>query len=135
MEHTGGIGVSLDLCLQVENPNKMRPVFNLRAKALHRKLDKLFPLLRDCIETPDFTDVSRLKELLKQHYLSLENSIHHSSLRYAVNLAARGLSVPSKITNAWYGLDYFWALKEIIAEFEKNPSTLIEKLKFLRKSV
>lgn len=128
LAHTGGIGASLDLCLQAANPTQMRPSFSIRAKALNRKLDKLFPLMRDMIASADFTDKERLKELLMQHFHGLENSIHHSSLRYATNLAARGLSVSSKIINAWYGLDYFWAIKQIVADFDKTPQKLIEKL-------
>lgn len=133
LEHTGGIGVSLDLSLQADDANAMRPALSLRGKALYRKLDKLFPILRDVALSADFTDIPRLKELLMQHYNGLENSIQHSSLRYAVNLAASGLSVPSKIINDWYGLNYFWAIKEVIAEFERNPETLIQKMQQLQK--
>lgn len=132
LAHTGGIGVSLDLCLQAEDPTQMRPSLSLRAKAINRKLDKLFPLLKEMLTSVDFTDQERLKELLMQHFHGLENSIHHSSLRYATNLAARGLSVPSKIINSWYGLDYFWAIKEVVSEFEKAPQKLIEKMQYLQ---
>jgi presequence protease len=128
LEHTGGVGVSLDLCLQAENVNLMRPSLTIRGKALNRKLDKLFPILRDLIISADFTDAARIKELLMQHLHGLENSIQHSSLRYAINLAARGFSTASKIANAWYGLDYFWAMQEIAKEFDKQPTLLIENL-------
>jgi presequence protease len=128
LEHTGGVGVSLDLCLQAEGPNLMRPSLNIRGKALNRKLDKLFPIFRDMMISADFTDADRLKELLMQHLHGLENSIQHSSLRYAVNLAARGFSTAAKVINAWYGLDYFWSLQEIVKEFDRTPASLIEKL-------
>lgn len=128
LQHTGGVGAALDLGLQAENGNLMRPSLTLRGKALNRKLDKLFPILRDMVISADFTDISRLKELLMQHLHGLENSIQHSSLRYAVNLAARGFSTASKIINEWYGLDFYWSLKEIVQEFERNPTSLIERL-------
>src|ERR1700722_3813918 len=92
LEHTGGVGVSLDLSLQAESADLMRPSLTIRGKALNRKLDKLFPILRDMVISADFTDTSRLKELLMQHLHGLENNIQHNSLRYAVNLAARGFS-------------------------------------------
>ena len=128
LEHTGGAGVSLDLCLQADSCNHVRPSLTLKGKALNRKLDKLFPILRDMILSADFTDGERLKELLMQHLHGMENSIQHSSLRYAVNLAARGFSVASKVMNDWYGLDYYWFLQEVVKEFSQNPSQLIEKL-------
>lgn len=132
LEHTGGVGLWLDLCLQADDPSKMRPSLAIRGKALKRKLDKLFPIFHDLIVSADFTDVNRLKELLMQHLHAIENSVMNSSLRYAVNLAARGLSTASKIANAWFGLDYYWALKEIVAAFEKNPKPLIENLQRLQ---
>lgn len=128
LQHTGGVGASLDLCIQAENSNAMHPSLTLRGKALNGKLDKLFPMFRDMIVSADFTDAARLKELLMQHLHGLENSIQHSSLRYAINLAARGYSIPSKIISAWYGLDYFWSLQEIVKDFDQNPKPLIEKL-------
>lgn len=128
LEHTGGVGVSLDLGLQAESVSFMRPCLTLRGKALNRKLDKLFPIFRDMILSADFTDTARLKELLMQHLHGMENSIHHNSLRYAINLAARGFSSASKIVNAWYGLDYYWWLQEIVKEFDRTTAPLIENL-------
>lgn len=135
LEHTGGLKVSLDLCLQVENPNHMRPFFSLRGKALNRKLDRLFPIFKEMIISPDFTDKGRIQELLMQHLHGLENSIHHHSLRYAVNLAARGFSAPSTIISYWHGLDYFWTLKKIVEEFETHPESLIKKLETLKNQI
>lgn len=128
LEYTGGIGVSLDLGLQADNPAQMRPSLSIRGKALYRKMDKFFPLFRDLVISANFKDTTRLKELLVQHFHSLENSLQHSALRYAVNLASRGLSVPSTILSQWYGLDYFWTIKNTLKEFEKNPDLLINKL-------
>lgn len=132
LQHTGGIGVSLDLGIQADNPEKMRPSLTIRGKALYRKMDKFFPIFRDILTTADFKDVSRIRELLMQHFSGIENSIQHSSLRYAVNLASRGLSVPSTIGSAWYGLDYYYALKKIIEAFDKEPGNLVSKFEELQ---
>ncbi len=132
LQHTGGIGVSLDLCLQVEDPTLMKPTLSVRGKALHRKIDKLFPLFRDLLLSADFTDTERIQELLMQHFHGLKNSIHNHSLRYAVNLASSGFSVPSRIINGWYGLDYYEKLKTIMQVFESHPQTLVEKMQLLQ---
>lgn len=133
LEHTGGVGASLELFLQAADPTLMNPTLSIRGKALHRKVDKLFPLLYDMVQSVDFTDRARIKELLDQHYLNLENSLNHSALRYAVNLAASGLSQPGNIQNQWYGLDYFWQIKQLVQEFDQKSSDLIEILKELQK--
>jgi len=133
LEHTGGVGASLDLNLQAINSIETKPSLSLRGKALYRKADKLFPFLSDILTSVDFTDVGRLKELLMQHFNSLENSIHQSSLRYAVNLAASAFSSPGAVTNYWYGLNYFWKIKELMKEFEKSPQFFVEKMQWFQK--
>lgn len=132
LQHTGGIGASLDLFLQPTEQHLMRPSLTIRGKSLYRKRNYLFPIIRDVLTSVDFTDVGRIRELLLQHYSGIEHSIQHSSLRYAVNLAARGFSISSKILNSWYGLDYFWKLKEILTQFESDPAFLIDKLRYLQ---
>jgi len=134
LQHTGGVGVSMDLSLQIKDPSLMRPMLSLRGKCLHRKVDKLFPLFSDILQSADFTDKERLQELLMQHFHGLKNAIQSHSLRYAVNLAASGLSVPSRIINLWYGLEYYWKLKEIVDLFEKTPSLLIDKMQQMQQN-
>ncbi|MCH9609805.1 MAG: hypothetical protein S4CHLAM45_08900 [Chlamydiales bacterium] len=133
LQHIGAAGLSLELFPQADDPTVIKPALTVRGKALARKADKLFPLLRDMMVSTDFRDPSRIGELLMQHYYGVENSIQTSSLRYALNLAASGLSIPSKISNAWYGLDYYWKLKEIVQDFEKNPTPFIDKLEQMQK--
>ncbi len=125
LEHVGGAGLSLDLYPLADNPHQLRPSLSIRGKSLARKADKLFPLLHDMVVSADLSDVTRLNELLMQHFYGIENSIQTSSLRYAINLASSGLSVHSKLINSWYGLDYFWKLKEIIA---KDPEEIIARM-------
>ncbi len=128
LQHTGGVGASLELNLQATTTEKMRPSLTLRGKALNRKVDKLFPIFRDMVLSVDFTDAGRLNELLMQHLHAVEHSIQNSSLRYAVNLAASGFSTSSRINNLWFGLDYYHWLKERVKEFESHAIPLIESL-------
>lgn len=132
LEHVGGAGLSLELYPQADDPKHLKPALSVRGKALARKMDKLFPLLRDMIVSTNFRDPTRIKEVLMQHYYGIENSIQTSSLRYAINLAASGLSVPSKIGNCWYGLEYYWKLGEIVKNFDKDQKPLIEKLEAMQ---
>ena len=133
MEYTGGISFSLDLNAQDENPKQIQPTLSLRGKSLARNKDKLFPLMREMMLSVDFTDKERLHELLMQHFHALESSIQQNSLKYAVNLAASGMGVPSKILNRWYGLDYFGVIKTLFENFDAD--VLIAKMQQLQKQV
>lgn len=126
--NTGGVHSYLTLNTQVQNFNEIFPSFSLRGKALHRKVPMLFELLKDLCISADFTDVSRLREVIQKHYTGLESSLNQNSLRYAINLSASCLSIPSFINNAWYGLDYFWKIRELAQNFDQHKDELIKKL-------
>lgn len=126
--NTGGISSFLSLNGQAKNFNETSPTLSLKGKALSRKASKLFQLLNEMTTTADFTDIHRLKEVLQKHYTGLESSLNQNSLRYAINLSASGLSIPSHIINAWYGLDYFWKIKDLALNFNEHKDNLVKKL-------
>lgn len=126
--NTGGINAYLSLNLQAQDYNKISPTLSIRGKALHRKVPMLFQLLLDTATSVDFRDFHRLREVLQKHYTGLETSLNQNSLRYAINLSASGLSIPSHISNRWYGLDYFWKIKDLALNFDEHKDVLIKKL-------
>lgn len=124
----GGIGASLTFNLQATNAADFSPAFYIRGKALHHKSDKLLKLISDMITSADFKDLSRLRELIMKYYTSLQSSLNQNSLRFAVNLSASGLDYPSRIANAWYGLEYYWKIRDIAGSIDKKLPWLSEKL-------
>ena len=130
--HTGGIGCSLILNIQAQEHRRFFPSLFLRGKALNRKVNKLFPLLFDTASSADFTDKHRLREVIVKQHAALENSIASSGMRYALNLSAANLDPASKITYLWYGLPYFWKIRELTLDFDNKVDWLIEKLSALQ---
>lgn len=133
--NTGGIGVSLTLNLQASNNKQFSPSLYIRGKALDRKANKLFPLIHETASSVDFNDASRLKEVILKQYTALQSSLNQNALKYAINLSASSLDVPSKIANTWYGLDYFWMIKEIAHNFDKHEEKLIHKLQDMQNKI
>lgn len=133
--HTGGIGAGISLNLQAHDHNFFSPTFHLRGKALHRKASKLFTLIQETLTSAHLNDLHRLKEIIVKHFTAIESRLNQSALKYAVNLSASALDVPSKIANDLYGLNYFWKLKEIVNHFEKEGPLLLAKLLELQKKV
>ncbi len=131
--NTGGVGAALSLNLQAANYEQYTPAFHLKGKALHRKASHLFKLLKEMSEAPDFTDVPRLKEILLKHYTGLQSGLNQNALRYAINLSASCLNQPGMIANAWYGLQYFWKVREIALNFEEHADQLVAKLQQMQK--
>lgn len=130
--NTGGVGAVATLNRQALDSQHYYPTFYLRGKALHHKVHKLFPLLHDMTSFIDFYDKPRLREVLQKHYTVLHNSLNQNALRYAINLSASALDVPSKISNAWSGLEYYWTIKKLAENFDAHAAHLIEKLLMLQ---
>lgn len=127
-EHTGGIGMALSLNSQAQDFDFFKPALNIGGKSLCRKMDKLFPLLRDFLLSADFKDVARLKELVLKQYTILEASLNRNALKYASSLATSALSLSSLINNYWYGLEYFWSIRELAKNFDERASQFVEKM-------
>ncbi len=126
-ENTGGVGSSLSLNPHVEHPQDCTPSFLIRGKALYRKGDKLFALMRDMITSLDFTDVNRIKEVLLKHYTGLEASFNSQAMRYALSRSAYGLDVAARVHYAWFGLEYFQMLQNLVKNLPTRLDDLIAK--------
>lgn len=133
--NTGGIGAGISLNIQAQNHHQIFPTFHLRGKALHRKAAKLFPLLHEMISTARVDDLKRLKEILFKHFTGMESRLTQSSLKYAINLSASGLGIPSKIANDLYGINYYWAVKEMVKNYDHQGTHILAKLQEIQKKV
>lgn len=133
--HTGGVAASLTLNLQAKDHHRFYPSLYIRGKALHRKVSKLFSLIYELSSFVNFNDRPRLKEVILKQYTGLQSTLNQNALKYAINLSAAGLDIPSKIANLWYGLEYFWLIKELALNFDQHADQLIAKLQELQKAV
>lgn len=131
--HTGGISAYLTLNPQASDPSKLFPALTIRGKALHRKSAKLFTLLNEMVDSIDFTDIERLKELILKQYTSLNGSLQQSAMKYAMSLSASGLDLASKISNSWYGLEYYWTIKKLAENIDKEVVPLSRMLQSLQR--
>lgn len=130
--HTGGVGASLSLNMQVEDFSHFKPYFHIRGKAIHRKVPKLLALMHDMATSMDFTDVERLREVILKYFTSMENALNQNAIKYAMNLSASHLGVPSKISNTWYGLQQYKLIREFARHFDQHAPYIIEKLQELK---
>src|SRR5207245_1090725 len=123
-----GIGASLSLHVQMDNPALTKPCLHIRGKALHRKADKLFSLMRDFSLSPRFDETKRVQELILQLHSAMENRFNKNALKYALQLAMSGFSPPLYVQNSWHGLPYYKACEKLAKEIDTKLPQIIEKL-------
>ena len=133
--HTGGIDASISLNLQAQNCKDFHPMFHLRGKSLYRKASKLFPLILDTLESADLTDLNRLKEIIFKQFTGMESRLSQSALRYAINLSSSALNTGAKVANDLYGLPYFWKMREIVQDFDKQAPYVLSKLQNIQERI
>lgn len=133
--NTGGIEAGIHLNLQAHDPHDFHPSLFIRGKALHRKASKLFPLIEQMATDAHLQDLDRLKEIIFKHFTNLEGRLNQNALKYAVNLSASGLNSPSKIANDLYGLNYFWKIRDIVKDWDKQGPFVLAKLLQLQEKV
>lgn len=125
--YTGGLYSNISLDTSIENPDQVIPTLRIHIKGFYRNTEKLFSLLKETALSCDFSDKNRLKQLLLQLYISLENSLAESSMRYAKYLAQAPLSQIGTINENLYGLSFFLNLKKLVENFDSEIDSLIEK--------
>jgi Zn-dependent M16 (insulinase) family peptidase len=133
--NTGGIGASLAFNMQAQDHTRFFPSLYIRGKALNRKAPQLFKLIKDMAVSLDFSDVERLKEVIQKYYIGLQSSLNQNAMRYAVNLSASGLDVASKIADEWYGLPFYWKVKELAENFDTHAEAFIATLNKLKQQL
>lgn len=130
--HTGGIGAALALHVQSSSPSLVQPSLVLRGKALYRKVDKLFTLLKEIANSLRLDEPERIIELILQLDTSLQNRFNRNALRYALQTALSGFSIPLHLNNTLQGLPYFKAIQQIAKSAKKKKEAPLEKLLSLK---
>lgn len=132
LKHTGGVGSALDLSPQAHDPHDLRPSLSVQVKGLTGKAPHCFRLLKEIAASADFTDKGRLEDLLKQHFHSVETSLHRRSLSYALQLAGRGQAPAAYLQDCWFGLHYY---EMLCTWMESDLSVIIQEMERLQAEI
>ncbi|MGE0670191.1 MAG: insulinase family protein [Parachlamydiales bacterium] len=126
--HTGGIGAACALHVQASDPKLSKPCINIRGKAIYRKAEPLFRLIRDTALRPRYDEKNRIHELLIQLRDSLRNRLNRQGMRYAIQLALSGFTPAAHISEAWFGVRYYQTIEKICKDLDNNLPKLVDQL-------
>lgn len=133
--NTGGIGTSIGVNTDASNHKFFIPTMHLRGKALHRKVDKLFPLLYDTATSVDFTDKGRFREAFTKHYSAMQSTLSDRAMKYASQMAASGIHEASHFQEELFGLSYYLKIREYAENYDRHESNLIERLQEMKEQL
>ncbi len=101
---TGGIRFGTNLLESPVDLDSMRPFIDVKGKALDRNQATLCEILIDMLTAPDFSDISRLRTVIGQVRVSMENSIPGAGHSFAARAAAASLTPTAALREEWSGM-------------------------------
>lgn len=121
---TGGIRLATSLLEDPTDLSRVQPTVELRAKALDSRQAALGDLLADLLTAPDFSDLERLRTVIGQVRVTLENSLPGSGHSFAARAAAAGLSSGGALREEWAGMSQVRLIREAAARDEQGLAEL-----------
>lgn len=131
----GGLSTMLALHVQAPDSHQMRPAFTIRGKALYRKAETLFTVMKELATGVRLDEEKRIEELLMQIHTALQNRLNNNALRYAMQLALSGFSPANKINNLWHGLSYMKTVQGFADNIEQELPHLLKKLQMVKDKI
>jgi presequence protease len=126
-EHTGGISTYTVLFPSPGEDQDFSSFLSIRGKSLFSKRSELFSLLQDYCISVDFNDKERISQLLDQQFCALEASLQQSPMSYAISLAKSNLTLKTKTSSHWEGLEYYYFIKSLMSDLDESKIDLLCK--------
>jgi len=126
---TGGIRLGTNLLEDPTDLDRARAVVDLRAKALDSRQGAMSDLLTDLLTAPDFTDLERLRTVIGQVRVTLENSIPGSGHSYAARAAAAGLTPTARLREEWAGMSQVRLIQQAAALDQNGLAELADQFR------
>ncbi|MBW2480104.1 MAG: insulinase family protein [Deltaproteobacteria bacterium] len=111
--YTGGIGLSTHARTRFDGTGECLPFVSINAKCLDRNRDQMFDILQELLHQSDFSDLTRLKNLLLEYRAGLESMVIHNGHRLAISLASRNLSATRRQSEIWNGVHQLQTIKAL----------------------
>jgi Zn-dependent M16 (insulinase) family peptidase len=112
--YTGGFGLSTHARTRFDRPGECMPFVSFNAKCLHRNRGQMFDIIKELLHQSDFSDLTRLKNLLLEYRAGLESMVVHNGHRLAISLASRNLSSTRRQSEIWNGVHQLQTIKGLV---------------------
>lgn len=128
---TGGIQCGVEVFEQAGSTEEFQAFFSLRGKVMYPRIDVLFKMAREILNTSKLENAKRLYEIIAQVKSRAQASLVSAGHSTAV-LRASSYSLPmAAFQDAMAGIEYYQFIEKAEQEFESRSEEIIEKLKSL----
>jgi presequence protease len=126
--HTGGFSTFTSTFFENQRDDQFLPRFQVTAKAVTAKTDKMFDLMEEILVRSDFNDTERLKELITRHQSQVDANFKNNGLNYAINRVRSYYSNSGMFNELTDGLEYYRFVSRLAKDFDQNAGEIKSKL-------
>ena len=116
-------------------PQGIAPKFTIAASVLSKNLDYAIMLPKEIWARTRFNDPERIKTILLQQRISMEQNFQAMGHTSAIARVAAGLTPAGKLLDQLAGVDFYLFLCELLDHFDERAESLIEKLEGIGKRI
>lgn len=128
---TGGIVCGVEVFDQVDSTEDYKAMFSVKGKVMYPKIDVMFRMIREIINTSKLEDTKRLYEIIARVKSRAQASLTSAGHSTAVLRGASYSSPMAAFQDHMAGVAYYQFIETLEKEFESRKEALVERLKTL----
>jgi len=125
---SGGVGARTSLLEDPADNLQYTASFEVKVKALQRNAAPACELLAEILNSIDFADIGRIRQVLDQMRISLFNSVPSSGHSYAARAAAAHLTPAARLRELWSGLEQVSLIQKLAMQSDEELRETAAKL-------
>lgn len=133
--NTGGIYCGVEVFEKADSTEDFRAMFSVRGKALYTKMQVLFEMSEEILNTSKLTDTRRLYEIIAQTKSRAQASLVSAGHSTAVLRASSYGSPMAAFQDQMAGIGYYQFIEKLEREFDSRKDEVISNLRQLMKEI
>lgn len=126
--NTGGISKSVNVCVNIENKDKLLTDFTFSMKAMYDKLPFAFSMVEEMIHRTKMNDTKRLKEIVGELKSRMQMSFLSSGHATAIGRGASYYSQSAYYNELIEGISFYRFLQDLDKNFDSKKEEITAKL-------
>lgn len=127
----GNLGFACEVHEAVDDREKLSPVFVVGTSALSENVEYAVSIVREVLTETDFADTARIRDILAQYRLSMEQSFASAGHSAAMARVASYYLPAAVLREAAGGVDFYRFLRDLLDNFDERADGLVAKLQEL----
>lgn len=126
--HLGNLGFAVEVHEDAEDRERIRPMFVMGSSALDEEVPWAARLAEEVLRETDFTDTERIRDILGQRRIAMEQAFASAGHSAAMARVASYYLPAGVVREALSGVGFYRFLKELLAHFDERAGELTAKL-------